>query len=363
MEKESEKETNCPICHQMANKPNHQKIAKCKEIASKSVKHPPDFLRSKYCCDTNLENYLEQDLYCWFPQKMFPLEKVHCWDPMCRGENTIATKEINSRGVEGISSNGFIIFQVFKCKKCAKTRSSLDIDSLLLMGFPKSTLRRCPVVTSPQKAVTKELYSFIMSHMTSELGAGQISSLIRKERTFLWCEQAMVYLGAVLHEKEEYEKKQGLGGFGYISPPKSPTAFPPIYSHCSGYGGSQGLGRAYIADIFLSGNRKVELLADQVMQSLGGQVLSADHTFNVVSRIRATDNTSGRTFAPVNTFHGGKYKSPLLGSILYAYHYCFHLIFYSRSSRSGERKESDGLLHLRSRYRCSRKNTSGSRTS
>jgi hypothetical protein len=101
----------------------------------------------------------------------------------------------------------------------------------------------------------------------------------------------MVYLGAVSHEKEDFEKKQGLAGFvGFISPPKTPKAFPSIYSHCSGYGGSKGLGGAYIADVFLSGNKKVELLADTSMQSLGGWSHAADHTFNVANKIKAVFN-------------------------------------------------------------------------
>ena len=56
---------------------------------------------------------------------------------------------------------------------------------------------------SNQKALTKDLYNYIQQHMTTELGAGQISSLIKKMRMSEWSEQCSVYLQAVVHEANE----------------------------------------------------------------------------------------------------------------------------------------------------------------
>jgi hypothetical protein len=66
--------------------------------------------------------------------------------------------------------------------------------------------------------------------------------------------------------------------------PKKP--FPPMSSHCGGYGGSQGPTSAQIARVMSAAASPVEQLADGVMQAVGGTAMKADATYNCAGRIK-----------------------------------------------------------------------------
>ena len=67
------------------------------------------------------------------------------------------------------------------------------------MGFPMHVIRRCPVVCLMKICYTIELAELIMTLMTSELGAGQIATVIAKRTTAYWVSSARVYLEAQNH--------------------------------------------------------------------------------------------------------------------------------------------------------------------
>ena len=73
------------------------------------------------------------------------------------------------------------------------------MQAIAIMGIPDYVIRRCPVIPCKRSAFTVELAELIMSLMTSELGAGQISNLILKRRTSYWAASARVYLEAQNH--------------------------------------------------------------------------------------------------------------------------------------------------------------------
>ena len=58
-------------------------------------------------------------------------------------------------------------------------------------------------------------------------------------------------------------------------------------------------------------------IADRVMMSLGGDVISADHTFNIPSRIKSKD-ADHNTYSPIQGLHGRKLYAPI----------CFHTNFF-----------------------------------
>ena len=80
--------------------------------------------------------------------------------------------------------------------------------------------------------------------------------------------------------------------------------FPPLMSHCDGYGGSQGPTSAQMARVMLAAASPVEALADGVMQAVGGTAMKADATFNCAGRIKV-DLGEGKE-ALVKSVHIGK---------------------------------------------------------
>lgn len=95
--------------------------------------------------------------------------------------SSILIKEYDHRSVEDVSTNGFIIFPIYFCTTCKRTKSSIEIKDLAEMGIPSYVIRRCPVITFQKTCYTVELAELIMTLMTSELGAGQISNFIKRK--------------------------------------------------------------------------------------------------------------------------------------------------------------------------------------
>ena len=183
----------------------------------------------------------------------------------------ISVKEYGHRGVEDISTNGFIIYPIFLCSYCKRTKSSLDVDDLLRMGFPPYLLRRCPVVTFSKTTYTVELAELLMTLMTTELGAGQISTFISKRRTAYWAASARVYLEAHTYSLGNESRRGNLSSFGFSREERQVPAFPLLTTHCNGFGGSRGPS-ARNQRFFIAGSTHVGAFADRFMMSLGGQV-------------------------------------------------------------------------------------------
>ena len=181
----------------------------------------------------------------------------------------ISVKEFDFRGVEDISSNGFIIYPIFMCSYCKKTKSSLEVKDLHQMGFPSFLLRRCPVVPFSKTTYTVELAELIMTLMTSELGAGQISTFISKRRTAYWAASARVYLEATMVSMERYSFRGNLSSYGFSRVKEVMEPFPSLLSHCDGFGGSS----RNIQRFFIAGSDHIGEFADRFMMSLGGQVI------------------------------------------------------------------------------------------
>ena len=176
------------------------------------------------------------------------------------------------RRVEDIATNGFIIYPNFLCcNKCNKTMSSL-VQAIAIMGIPDYVIRRCPVIPCKRTAFTVELAELIMSLMTSELGAGRISNLILKRRTFYWAASAKVYLEARNHRVGLESERGSLSSFGFRNTTRTVLPFPPFNSHCNGYGGRNCPSSRNIQRFFLAANIHLDLFADRFMMSLGGQV-------------------------------------------------------------------------------------------
>ena len=87
---------------------------------------------------------------------------------------------------------------------------------------------------------TVELAELIMTLMTSELGAGQISTFISKRRTAYWAASARVYLEATMVSMERDSFRGNLSSYGFSRAKEIVEQFPSLLSHCDGFGGSKG---------------------------------------------------------------------------------------------------------------------------
>ena len=114
-----------------------------------------------------------------------------------------------------ITTNGFTIFPVFLCSICKRTKSSLELNDLAAMGIPPFVIRHCPVILFRRTTYTVKLAELIMTLMTSELGAGQISTVIMKRRTAHWAASARVYLEAQTCNSTLDSQIGSLSSFGF----------------------------------------------------------------------------------------------------------------------------------------------------
>lgn len=146
------------------------------------------------------------------------------------------------------------------------------MQAIAIMGIPDYVIRRCPVIPCKRTAFTVELAELIMSLMTSELGAGRISNLILKRRTFYWAASAKVYLEARNHRVGLESERGSLSSFGFRKTTRTVLPFSPFNLHCNGYGGRTGPSSRNIQRFFLAANIHLDLFADRFMMSLGGQV-------------------------------------------------------------------------------------------
>ena len=134
------------------------------------------------------------------------------------------------------------------------------------MGVPDHIIRWCPVVVFQKLALTQDLADTIMNLMTSELGASQISNFIKKKkRSSKYISHATIYLQVMA------SSQNSLNDYGFGS--NSVLPFPPFFSHCDGYGGSNGPSVSAIKTLFLAISRRTVAIADRVMMSLGGELL------------------------------------------------------------------------------------------
>ena len=139
---------------------------------------------------------------------------------------TISVREYDHKSVEGVNSNGFVVYPIFQCAGCRKTKSSMEISDLSKMGVPPYILRRCPVISMLKTSYSSELAELILTLMTSELGAGQIANFINKKRATFWVSQARVYLEAHVANTEDISS---LSAFGFTRSISS-SPFPNLVS-------------------------------------------------------------------------------------------------------------------------------------
>ena len=156
-------------------------------------------------------------------------------------------KQYDHRGVEGISSFGFIAYPIYGCSNCKRTKSSLELCDLMTMGVPSYILRRCPVIPMSRTCYSSELAELILTLRTGELGAGQISNYIEKKRATFWATQARVYLEAHVANKDD---STSLNAFGFTQDVVC-QPFPAMRSHCGGFGGTKGPSGRQIQRFFL----------------------------------------------------------------------------------------------------------------
>ena len=86
------------------------------------------------------------------------------------------------------------------------------------MGIPSYGIRRCPVISIRKTCYSVELAELIMTLMTSELGAGQIATVIMKRRTAYWVASERVYLEATKHALNLESERGSLDSFGFSKP-------------------------------------------------------------------------------------------------------------------------------------------------
>jgi hypothetical protein len=259
---------------------------------------PPHRIRDRELLSSNVEDYADLDIRFWFPLRLmkahFPGRIATCWQgENCKFKDPKKTKVIDPadmiyerkivyRSVEGMDMNGFVMFPVYMCRKCEGTKYALEVSDLVKMNVPLVLLRRAPVVPLNTSTLTKELYEFIMTHMTSSCGAEQISKHISKMHTALWAEDARVCLEMQLLQAADEKATLHTYGFGST---RKPIPFPAIDAHCGGLGRAKcGISSWQVAEVFTSGTAILVDFADAYQGSLGGQTMKGDGNYSLPKR-------------------------------------------------------------------------------
>jgi hypothetical protein len=110
-------------------------------------------------------------LTCWRGNECVDTRKS---DRGVKDGEIIVEKRLCYRYVEGLDINGFVLFPIFECRRCKKTKAATDTEALISMGIPKVLLRKAPIIPFECSVVTKELFEFLITHMTSPCGAEQL---------------------------------------------------------------------------------------------------------------------------------------------------------------------------------------------
>jgi len=298
----------CPVCNLDCRSPNAQmikEIKKAKEIMKKTLE-TNHFLKRDFLTSGDILEYTKQPLYCWEPQKILlvvnmTLSDLNCWTDGCNGSITVLPP-LNHRSVEGLKSNGFVIFPTYRCAKCKKEKSSLDIDSLHLMGVPLAITRQCPVIALYKSAVTQELAEHIVNMMTSELGAEQIMKGLRKLRDGEYVYKARIFLEVQNQLAKPSSTSDIRSLFQAHAEEFIPKPFPCREQHCGGYGGSRGPSAQHATKIYIAATAYTANLADQIMIALGSDVVKNDHTYFAADTITVLDGT-GKKSHPIEGLH------------------------------------------------------------
>lgn len=297
----------CRKDHRSANNLMEEKIKKCKEEIAKSDYRGNHFWRNSNMVSPNLEEVLtNKTIYVWQPHLMHRTP-LRCWNPECpsrKGKSNKFTPSVNEqqhRVVEDLDDLAIVIYPKYRCNACDSKKSAMEMDALEEMGVSLSTLKRCPVVSLKDSAWSKSLYDFVLHLMPTKLGGGDVAGVIEKMRTKRYLEEASIYL----QEQTLIQKQRAKSGL-HLNWEK-PKPFPSFYSHCDGYFGSLGPSEGQINRVFIAAASPASLMADGMMQSLGGKVLSADATFYAAHGLKVPipDRDDGWE-EPVETVHCGK---------------------------------------------------------
>jgi hypothetical protein len=253
---------------------------------------------------------LKKPVWAWFPHRYCEgqLTNLKCWN--CSSKR-LGVKDIKSRSVESINSNGFVIFPNYICHSCGKVTSSLaNPDKLYDMGIPVFVLKRCPVLALGQSCWTKELVNFVCTMMSTQVCVAEIRHIIRRLRVAKWVEDCSVYLQACDHKVKLIKSSNVDNRVVDVCP------FPRLTHHCGGYGGTLGPGKNQILDVFSALTQAPATFSDRFMKSLGGTVLSADHHHGVTKHIHEI-NSSGDSTTPVDSIHAVTNEQSMVVSYIF----------------------------------------------
>ena len=153
----------------------------------------------------------------------------------------------------------------------------------------------------------KELYDTTLSLISMGGGPSSVRNFVASARTTQWLRSGNAYLLSYSMHKDKFEREQNQRRSLNISISsyKLCKAWPHLVSHCDGYGGSLGPTKEQYKRQFCNITPQVSLLADAVMQGIGGRGLSEDTTYWAANTITvdATHCCGGK---PVKGLSDGK---------------------------------------------------------
>ena len=94
----------------------------------------------------------------------------------------------------------------------------------------------------------------------------------------------------------------GRYGFSQGSQAEIILPFPDMYTHCAGYGGSDGISQPQITEVFTALTAAPAAIGSRVENTMGGDCLSMDCTFHGANTIttRSMDGTLNHPIGGIN---------------------------------------------------------------
>ena len=228
----------CGKCSKDQRTPNEEQQKQLdviiEQIRSTPNTVPQNYLYDRQLLSANPEDYCKLDIFTFFPNRMVKhmgLPEVKCWNGVnCKVPLTskrtkkdnvvseVVEKSYIIRYFEGMDSNGWIVGPKFYCKRCEQFRSVFDdpVNTLLPMGVPAVLLRRCGFVSFKDSIISREVYEYIMTHMTSPCGAENIATHFSKLRSLRYIEDARVCLEMQLLKFQQTKSASTLSGYYLI---------------------------------------------------------------------------------------------------------------------------------------------------
>ena len=156
-----------------------------------------------------------------------------------------------------------------------------------------------------QTALAQDLIDTMFNLVTSSASFGSVAGAIAMGRTSRYLRLACLWRSHIRYFNSMLGTNASLHAFHPgVSRDGRYKDFPLFHAHCNGYNGTLGPSEKFLCDVFTAIIQQQETWMRRLMGGVVGSFICADHTFQIPSRIRVSDDTTGERTQVASSMHG-----------------------------------------------------------